>query len=86
MEAKYHNYSTDQCNAMMMELMENEKHGMETKPKYLPITMYNAIMLLMINEKQNNLETLCNKFPIFLEQSQDVIAGKRKSYYYGNYR
>lgn len=35
MEAKYHNYSTDQCNAMMMELAENEKHGMETKPKYL---------------------------------------------------
>lgn len=50
MEARYHNYSTDQCNAMMMELTENEKHGMETKPKYLPITMYNAIMLLMKNK------------------------------------
>lgn len=42
----------------MKILTETEKHGMETKPKYLPITMYNVIMLLMKNEKQNNLETL----------------------------
>lgn len=76
MEAKYHNHSTDQCNAMMMELTKNEKHGMETKPKYLPITLYNAIMLLMINEKQNNLETLCNKFPIFWNKAKMLLLEK----------
>lgn len=51
MEGKYHNYSIDQCNAMMMELLETEKQRMETTNQYLPITMYNAIMLLMQNEK-----------------------------------
>lgn len=51
MEVKYYNYLIDWCNVMMMELMENEKYGMEIKFKYLFIIMYNVIMLLMINEK-----------------------------------
>lgn len=80
MEGKYHNYSIDQCNAMMMELLETEKQRMETTNQYLPITMYNAIMLLMQNEKQINLETLCNKFPFFLYNAKMLFMEYEKHF------
>lgn len=62
MEATYRNYSFDLCNAIMMELMEKEKYILKTTRIYRPISQYNAIMLLMENEKNINLETLCNNF------------------------
>lgn len=55
MEATYRNCSVDLCNAIMMELMKKEKQRMEITKQYTPITMYNAIMLLMEHEKQMNL-------------------------------
>lgn len=78
MEAIYSNHSTDLCNAIMMELMEIEKHIMETTRGYLPISLYNAIMLLMENEKQIKLETLCSKFLILLYNARMLLMGNEK--------
>lgn len=61
-----------------MELTETEKQRMETTNQYLPFTMYNAVMLLMENEKYFNMKTTCEKFSISLYNSMMILMGKEK--------
>lgn len=62
----------------MMELTETEKQRLETTNQYLPITMYNAIMLLMENEKYFNMKTTCENFSISLYNSMMILMGKEE--------
>lgn len=77
MEAKYRNYSIDQCNAIMMELMKMEKLITEFTRKYLPIFLYNTIMLLIENERHINLDALCNSFQFFLYNASMLLMKKQ---------
>lgn len=76
MEDICRNYSIDPCNAFMMNLVEKEKHNMETKRIYLPISQYNIIMLMIENEKQINLDTLCNYFPFYALNASMILIEK----------
>lgn len=51
---------------------------MEITRKYLPISMYNAIMLLMENEKHIDMETTCNNFSISLYNAVMLLIGNEE--------
>lgn len=76
MEDKCRNYSIDRCNAFMRNLMEIEKDITETTRKYLPIFLYNTIMLLIKNERHINLDTLCNYFPFYALNASMILIEK----------
>lgn len=56
--------------------MEIEKHITETTRKYLPIFLYNTIMLLIKNERHINLDTLCNYFPFYALNASMILIEK----------
>lgn len=56
--------------------MEIEKDITETTRKYLPIFLYNTIMLLIKNERHINLDTLCNYFPFYALNASMILIEK----------